>query len=67
MTYRDAANTTDTPIADIGCGTVLVASALNFPREQIDGIDISVEMLGVAEQKQLYRSLFEADLRNHWL
>ena len=31
--YRDAATAADTPIADIGCGTGLVASALKFPRE----------------------------------
>ena len=60
--YRDAATASDTPIADIGCGTGLVASALNVPREQIDGIDISPEMLRVAEEKQLYRSLYEVDL-----
>jgi SAM-dependent methyltransferase len=61
-TYRDAAITTDTPIADVGCGTGLVASALNLPREQIDGIDISVEMLRVAKEKRLYRSLYKVDL-----
>jgi SAM-dependent methyltransferase len=60
--YRDAATATDMPVADIGCGTGLVASALNFPREQIDGIDISAEMLRVAEEKQLYRSLYKVDL-----
>ncbi|WP_018404782.1 class I SAM-dependent DNA methyltransferase [Marinobacter gelidimuriae] len=60
--YRDACTTTDTPIADIGCGTGLVASALDFPREQIDGIDISAEMLRIAEEKQLYRTLYEVDL-----
>ena len=60
--YRDAATATDIPIADIGCGTGLVASALNFPRGQVDGIDISPEMLRVSEEKQLYRSLYSADL-----
>ncbi len=60
--YRDAATKTDTPIADIGCGTGLMASALNFPREQIDGIDISAEMLRVSEEKKLYRSLYKVDL-----
>jgi SAM-dependent methyltransferase len=60
--YRDAASKSDTPIADIGCGTGLVASALNIPREQVDGIDISDEMLRVAEEKQLYRSLYKVDL-----
>ena len=60
--YRDAATKTDTPIADIGCGTGLVASALNFPPEQIDGIDISAEMLRVSKEKKLYRSLYKVDL-----
>jgi SAM-dependent methyltransferase len=60
--YRDSATAADLPIADIGCGTGLVASALNFPREQVDGIDISPEMLRVSEEKQLYRSLYKADL-----
>jgi SAM-dependent methyltransferase len=60
--YRDAASKSDTPIADIGCGTGLVASALNLPPEQVDGIDISDEMLRVAEEKQLYRSLYKVDL-----
>jgi predicted TPR repeat methyltransferase len=60
--YRDAAGISDTPIADIGCGTGLVASALNLPREQVDGIDISDEMLRVAEEKRLYRSLYKVDL-----
>jgi SAM-dependent methyltransferase len=61
-TYRDVAITSDTPIADIGCGTGLVASALGLPSRQIDGIDISAEMLSVAEKKQLYNSLYNVDL-----
>jgi len=61
-TYRDSATAIDTPIADIGCGTGLVASALNFPQEQVDGIDISPEMIRIAEEKQLYRSLYKVDL-----
>ena len=39
-----------------------MASVLNFPRDQIDGIDISPEMLRVSEEKQLYRSLYKVDL-----
>ncbi len=62
VAYRDAASSSDTPIADVGCGTGLVASALNLPREQVDGIDISAKMLRVAEEKQLYRSLYKVDL-----
>ena len=61
-TYRDAASQFDTPIADIGCGTGLVAKALNLPQEQVDGVDISPEMLRIAEEKQLYRSLYQVDL-----
>jgi len=56
----------DSPIADIGCGTGLVADALqsvdkagNF---EIDGIDISPEMLDKAKSKNLYRNLYQADL-----
>lgn len=60
--YREAGTTIDLPIADIGCGTGLVASALDYPREQIDGVDISAEMLRIAEEKQLYRTLYEVDL-----
>lgn len=60
--YRENASETDLPIADIGCGTGLVASALAFPPEQVDGVDISREMLKIAETKQLYRALYNVDL-----
>lgn len=52
----------DVPIADIGCGTGYVATALKVPREEIDGMDISPEMLVMARQKGLYRDLYEVDL-----
>jgi predicted TPR repeat methyltransferase len=52
----------DVPIADIGCGTGYVAMELGLPREKIDGMDISPEMLAVAKQKNLYRKLYEVDL-----
>ncbi|SLN49545.1 Trans-aconitate 2-methyltransferase [Roseovarius albus] len=60
--YRDAATETDTPIVDIGCGTGLVADVLNLPQEQIDGVDISPEMLSISGKKEVYRSLIEADI-----
>ncbi len=60
--YRDTAAKTDTPIADIRCGIGLVASALNFPHEQIDGIDISVDMPHVSKEKGLYGFLYKVDL-----
>ena len=62
--YRDAATESDIPIADIGCGTGLVACALNLSNGQVDGIDISEEMLRIAKEKKLYRSLYKADLTN---
>ena len=55
MVYRDHAHADDLPIADIGCGTGLVAEALGCRPEQIDGIDISPEMLAAAQDKSLYR------------
>lgn len=64
--YREHANRKDTPIADIGCGTGLVAQALitrdNVTPLEIDGIDISPEMLEVARTKSRYRSLHQTDL-----
>jgi predicted TPR repeat methyltransferase len=52
----------DVPIADIGCGTGIIAAELKLPREAIDGMDISPEMLSIARVKALYRNLFEVDL-----
>jgi predicted TPR repeat methyltransferase len=52
----------DLPIADIGCGTGIVAQELRLPPEAIDGMDISPDMLAIASEKKLYRELFEVDL-----
>jgi predicted TPR repeat methyltransferase len=52
----------DLPIADIGCGTGIVAAELKLPHVIIDGMDISPEMLSIARAKALYRDLFEVDL-----
>lgn len=60
--YREHSTTDDVPIADIGCGTGLVAEALQCVPEYIDGIDISVEMLAKASDKKLYRNTILADL-----
>lgn len=51
----------DFPVLDVGCGTGLVAAALskNLP---VDGVDISTEMIEVAEKKSLYRQIFHLDL-----
>lgn len=48
------------PVLDIGAGTGLVAEAL--PGLEIDGIDLSTEMLAQAEAKGLYRNRIVADL-----
>jgi predicted TPR repeat methyltransferase len=52
----------ETPVADIGCGTGAVAAAVGLPAGQIDGMDISAEMLAVAAGKGLYRRLYQVDL-----
>lgn len=48
------------PVLDIGAGTGLMAEAL--PGLEIDGIDISPQMLARAAAKGLYRNRIEADL-----
>lgn len=60
--YHRAATPADTPIADIGCGTGLVAVELAVPNTPIDGMDISPQMLAIAGQKSLYRRLAKVDL-----
>ena len=48
------------PVLDIGAGTGLVTEALSGL--EVDGIDISPQMLEIAEGKGLYRSTITADL-----
>jgi predicted TPR repeat methyltransferase len=61
--FHKIATEADWPIADIGCGTGLVAVALNLPKDIIDGYDISPEMLGKAREKNLYRTLYTTNLK----
>lgn len=61
--YRSYRCGADVPVADIGCGTGLVAAALDLGLEQIDGVDISADMLAIAIEKSLYRSLYQVDLK----
>jgi len=61
--FHEIATERDTPIADIGCGTGLAAQALELPKNVIDGYDISTEMLDKARQKNLYRNLYNANLK----
>ncbi|MCP5087522.1 MAG: methyltransferase domain-containing protein [Rhodobacteraceae bacterium] len=60
--YLRFSEESDLPVADIGCGTGLVAEALQLPAKSIDGIDISSDMLEVSAAKNIYRSLYQADL-----
>nr|WP_325248777.1 methyltransferase domain-containing protein [Amylibacter sp.] len=60
--YHKTATPQDRPIADIGCGTGLVAEALNLTPETIHGFDISPEMLGRSRDKGLYGALHNVDL-----
>ena len=50
-------------ILDLGCGTGLVGESLQrLGFDAIDGVDFSQEMLNVAQGKNLYRRLIQADL-----
>lgn len=60
--YTEKAGPEDVPVADIGCGTGLVAKALGLPATLVDGMDISAEMLERATAKSLYGRTFEIDL-----
>ncbi len=51
------------PVADIGCGTGLAGRALQEAGYQdIDGYDLSSEMLAKAEMTGAYRALYEQDV-----
>lgn len=67
--FVDAGGAAGGAIADVGCGTGVVGVALgDLGVENVDGLDISPEMLEVARRKQsvhgkpAYRNLIEADL-----
>ena len=51
------------PVLDVGCGTGIVGVALHEAGfTQIDGIDLSPEMLEQAGTKNIYQSLLEVDV-----
>ena len=54
------------PVLDIGAGTGLVAQELTERGiSPVDGMDISPEMLAVAEEKRLYRRTLIGDITGH--
>lgn len=54
---------TDVPVIDLGCGTGLLGSQLaDLGFSTLDGIDYSPEMLAQAQQLDIYRALWAADL-----
>ncbi|MGJ5619466.1 class I SAM-dependent DNA methyltransferase [Sulfitobacter sp. MF3-043] len=51
------------PVLDVGAGTGLLAQSIPIRAMlEIDALDMSPEMLGIARQKGLYRKTIEADL-----
>jgi len=60
--YTECATAKDLPIADIGCGTGLVADYIEAPAESIEGFDISAEMLLIAANKATYGNLLQIDI-----
>ncbi|MGI9319735.1 MAG: class I SAM-dependent DNA methyltransferase [bacterium] len=53
----------DIEVLDVGCGTGLTGSHVKqYGVENIDGIDISGEMISVARSRDIYRRLYVADL-----
>ncbi len=46
---------------DLGCGTGLTGSALNDLCEEMIGIDISENMVVIADEKEVYETLFVAE------
>jgi SAM-dependent methyltransferase len=57
--FRAAADGNE-PVLDVGAGTGLIGAAL--AGVEIDALDLSPEMLAVAERKGVYRRLITADL-----
>jgi predicted TPR repeat methyltransferase len=51
-------------VLDLGCGTGLVGAALRDLYGDIDGVDLSVEMLKLCKAKGIYSDLFLDDLLN---
>lgn len=55
-------DTNDCRCLDLGCGTGLAAEAFSPACRTLTGVDISTEILKVAEKKNLYRKVFQNDI-----
>ena len=61
----DTADNKEIKILDVGCGTGLSGFSLRkFGFKNIDGLDLSKEMLKIASDKKIYKMLFNLDLNN---
>lgn len=49
-------------VLDLGCGTGLMGDALKDHVSHIDGVDLSQNMLDLAEKRNIYRSLVRQDI-----
>ncbi len=61
LAVRRIAGDVEGTVADLGCGTGLVAEALKTPQNQFIGVDVSQKMLDAAAAKGLYKELVKAD------
>ncbi|MGO8659116.1 methyltransferase domain-containing protein, partial [Rhizobium ruizarguesonis] len=51
-------------LLDLGCGTGLTGGALRDLCEDMTGIDISEKMVEIAHEKDLYETLFVAEVED---
>ncbi len=49
-------------ILDLGCGTGLIGEAISSPNNTLIGVDISANMLQLAQQKNIYKALHHQDI-----
>lgn len=52
-------------LLDLGCGTGLTGAALGDMAEDITGIDISENMIAIADEKEVYDTLYVAEVEDY--
>ena len=60
--FRNLAGDVKGTIVDLGCGSGLVGEALKTPQNKIIGVDLSPEMLKLAQSKNAYDRLVSQDI-----